>query len=104
MLYIFLFLTCATNINIIFHIYSYYLSTPHLAYDCMLYTTKAELDLLSDIDKILFVENNLRGGMAYVSQRYCKAGKHRNTDTDNTFFTELLYIDGKSAFGGVFFF
>jgi len=59
----------------------------------MLYTTKVELDLLSDIDQILFVENNLRGGMAYVSERYGKAGKHTRTN-GTSFFTELLYIDG----------
>ena len=63
----------------------------------MLYVTKVELDLMSDMDQILFVENNLRGGMAYVSQRYCKAGKHMDANMKK-FFTELLYIDGNNLY------
>jgi hypothetical protein len=42
-------------------LFSHYISTPQLAFDCMLKSTKVEIEVLTDIDKILFVEQNLRG-------------------------------------------
>ena len=39
----------------------HYLSTPQLAYDMMLKSTGVEIELLSDIDMILFLEQNIRG-------------------------------------------
>lgn len=61
----------------------------------MLKSTKTELDLLTDVDQVLFVESNIRGGMSYISTRYAKAGKNTAADGKD-FFMELLYIDGNS--------
>ena len=33
----------------------------------------AELDLITDVDMYLMVENNMRGGIATISQRYARA-------------------------------
>ena len=44
-----------------------------------------EISLLTDIDQILFIEGNIRGGVSYVNQRYCEKDDK----------TSLLYIDGK---------
>jgi hypothetical protein len=84
--------------NIVFF-FSHYLSTPQLSFDCFLKSTKVELELLTDIDKILFIEQNLRGGMSYISQRYCKAGKQTSTIGNASFFTELLFIDANNLYG-----
>jgi hypothetical protein len=75
--------------------FSHYISTPQLAFDCMLRSTGIELELLTDIEKILFVEQNVRGGMAYIAQRYSEAGPQINTSETVKFFIELLKIDGK---------
>ena len=51
----------------------------------MLRLTKVEIELLTDIDQILFIEKNIRGGVSYINQRYCKEDEN----------TSLHYIDGK---------
>jgi len=39
----------------------HYISAPQLAFDLMLKSTKVEIELLTDIDQVLFVEQNIRG-------------------------------------------
>ena len=39
----------------------------------MLKTTGIKLELTSDIDKDLFIEKGLRGGIFYICQRICEA-------------------------------
>ena len=39
----------------------HYYSAPNISWDAMLKTTKIELDLLSDIDMLLFYEEAIRG-------------------------------------------
>ena len=38
----------------------------------MLKMTIVELQLISDIDMYLFVENGMRGGVSYIAKRYTK--------------------------------
>ena len=35
--------------------------------------TDIELEKISDIDKCLFIEKGLRGGISYIAKRYAKA-------------------------------
>ena len=49
------------------------MSAPGLSCDEMLSMTKAELNLISDIDKYLFFEKSKRNGVPYISKRYSKA-------------------------------
>ena len=39
----------------------------------MLKMTVIELEEISDIDKYLFIEKGLRGGISYIAKRYSKA-------------------------------
>ena len=39
----------------------------------MLKMTGIELEKISDIDKYLFIEKGLRGGISYIAKRYAKA-------------------------------
>ena len=39
----------------------HYVSTPQMAFEAMLKMTKVEIELLTDIDQVLFVEQNIRG-------------------------------------------
>ena len=41
----------------------------------MLKMTDIELAKISDIDKYLFIEKILRGGISYIAKRYTKASK-----------------------------
>ena len=49
-----------------------FLSAAHLAFNMFLKITSVKVDLISDIDKILFVEQNIRGGVSFVSHRLAK--------------------------------
>ena len=39
----------------------------------MLKMTDVKLEKISDIDKCLFIEKGLRGGISYIAKRYTKA-------------------------------
>jgi len=48
----------------------HFFSLPMIAKDIMLKTTGVELDLMSDLEMIHFVKDNIRGGLSYVNTRY----------------------------------
>ena len=59
----------------------------------MLKMTSVKLEKISDIDKYLFIENGLKGGISYIAKRYAKANKKYMNDYDpkkpSTFITYL---------------
>lgn len=71
----------------------HYISTPQMSFDCMLLLTGAEISLLSDIDQILFIENNIRGGVSYINQRHCVE------QDDDEKKVELKLIDANNLYG-----
>ena len=71
----------------------HYISTPQLAFDCMLLRTQVEIELLTDIDKILFIEQNIRGGVSYINTRHCKAEKSGGEEV------QLKLIDANNLYG-----
>ena len=44
----------------------HYFSSPGLSWDAMSKMTEIELEKISDIDKYLFIEKGLRGGISYL--------------------------------------
>ena len=60
----------------------HYFSAPGLSWDAMLKMTRIELEKISDIDKYLFVEKGLRGGISYIAERYAKANNEYTNDYD----------------------
>ena len=55
--------------------------------------TGIKLEKISDIDKYLFIEKGLRGGISYIAKRYAKANNKYINDYDSkkqsTFITYL---------------
>ena len=47
--------------------------SPELSWNAMLKMTGVKLEKISDIDKYLFIEKGLRGGIFYIAKRYTKA-------------------------------
>ena len=48
-------------------------SSPGLSWDAMLKMAEIELEKLSIIEKHLFIEKGLRGGISYIAKKYAKA-------------------------------
>ena len=51
----------------------HYFSSPGLSWDVMLKMTGLKSEKISDIEKYLFIEKILRGGISYIGKRYAKA-------------------------------
>ena len=58
----------------------HYFSSPGLSWDGMLKMTGVKLEKISDIDKYLFIERGLRGGIFYMAKRHAKANNKYMND------------------------
>ena len=52
---------------------AWYLTAPGLSWDAMLRVTEIKLELLTDPDMLMMVENGTRGGVSMISNRYSEA-------------------------------
>ena len=57
-------------------------SAPGLARQAALKRTKVELELLTDIDILLMIENRIREGICHTIHRYAKANNKYKKDYD----------------------
>lgn len=67
----------------------HYLSLPHMAKDVMLKMTKVEMELITDMDMIFFLKQNIRGGLSYIATRHAEKKQGES----------LLYIDANNLYG-----
>ena len=78
----------------------HYFSLPGLSWDAMLKMTGVKLEKISDIDKYLFIEKGLTGGLSYIAKRYAKANNKYMNDYDpkkpSTF---ISYLDMNNLYG-----
>uniref|UniRef100_A0ABD2WXG3 DNA-directed DNA polymerase n=1 Tax=Trichogramma kaykai TaxID=54128 RepID=A0ABD2WXG3_9HYME len=80
---------------------SHYYTTPGFTWSAMLKHTGVKLELLSDIDMVLFIEKAIRGGLCQVSNRFARANNpYMGTDFNPEEPTSyLMYYDVNNLYG-----
>ena len=79
-----------------------YLTLPSYSWDAMLYKTKVHLEQITDIDKYIFIERGIRGGISMITHRYAKAnnkymGDKYNPNEENSY---IMNLDANNLYGG----
>lgn len=71
-----------------------------MSFDCMLKYTEVELELLSDYDKIMMIEQGIRGGLTQASMRYARANNIKISDYDPSKPESwITYLDATNLYG-----
>ena len=80
----------------------HYYSAPNISWDAMLKKTQIKLELLSDIDMLLFCEKGIRGGLNGVGEkRYLKANNKYMSDYNQQKPSVFgLFLDVVNLYGG----
>ena len=78
----------------------YYYSSPHFTLDAFLHFSKITLDLLSDINKYLFIINGIRGGLSMVSKWHSVANnKYLENYDQKKKSVFILDLDANNLYG-----
>ena len=80
----------------------YYFTAPQLAWDACLKMTSVKLELLSNEDMLLMIEEGIRGGISIISNRYGEANNKymRKGFNKNKPSKYLMYLDANNLYGG----
>ena len=79
---------------------SHFLSLPGLAFQACLKKTNIELELLTDYDMLLMVEEGIRGGICHSIHRYAKANnKYMKNYNNNEESSHIQYLDANDPYG-----
>ena len=78
----------------------HFYTSPGLAWQACLKMTEVELELLTDPDMYLFIEEGLRGGISMISKRHSKANNPYVADYDPYKQTNyVMYLDANNLYG-----
>ena len=79
---------------------AHFLSLPGFAWQACLKKTNIELELLTDYDMLLMVEEGIRGGICHSIQRYAKANnKYMKSYNNNEESSYIQYLDANNLYG-----
>ena len=79
---------------------AHFLSLPGLAWQACLKKTNIELELLTDYDMLLMVEEGIRGGICHSIQRYAKANnKYMKNYDESKESSYIQYLDANNLYG-----
>ena len=79
---------------------AHFVSLPGLARQACLKKTNAELELITDYDMLLMIEDGIRRGICHAIQRYAKANNYYMKDYDeNKDSSYIQYLDTNNLYG-----
>ena len=79
---------------------AHFLSLPRLAWQACLKKTSIELELFTDYDMLLMVEEGIRGGICHSIQRYTKANnKYIKNYDESKESSYIQYLDANTFYG-----
>ena len=80
---------------------AHYYTAPGLAWDAALKVTDVSLELLSDVDMLLMIEEGIRGGVSMISNRYAKANNKYMGESfiDTMISMYIAYLDSNNLYG-----
>ena len=79
---------------------AHFLLLPRLAWQACLKKTNVELELLTDYDMLLMVEEGIRGGICHSIHRYAKANnKYMKNYNNNEESSYIQYLDANNLYG-----
>ena len=80
---------------------AHYYTAPGLALDAALKVTDVSLELLSDVDMLLMIEEGIRGGVSMITNRYAKANNKYMGESfiDTMISIYIAYLDSNNLYG-----
>ena len=79
---------------------AHFVSLPGLAWQACIKKTNVELELLTDYDMFLMIEEGIRGGICHAMQRYAKANNKYMKDYDKKKKSSYIqYLDANNLYG-----
>ncbi|XP_066585614.1 uncharacterized protein [Prorops nasuta] len=80
---------------------AYYFTLPSFTWDAMLKFTNIKLELLTDVDKVMFIERGIRGGISQCCKRHSVANNKYMHDLYDPMKDDvyLMYFDVNNLYG-----
>ena len=77
-----------------------YYTSPGMSWDAFLKSSEVKLDLISDQDMFMFIEQGMRGGVSMASSKYAKANNPYTPNYDPSKPTNyIMYFDMNNLYG-----